>query len=56
MNLLTLLEQSWPVFLLRFLLPQNKLNIFRSMMRLAILNINVAVKLKLDVIGGFLGF
>lgn len=56
MSLLTLLEQSRPVFLLCLLLPQDKLNIFRSMMRLAIFNINVAVKLELDVICGFLGF
>lgn len=45
MKLLSLLGQPWPVFLLDFLLPQRELNITRGMVGLALLHIDLAVKI-----------
>ena len=55
MHLFALLEKPWPVFLLLFLFPEHKLHIPRAVMRLAVLDVDLAVELQHDVVGCLLG-
>ena len=56
MHLLALLQQARPVLLLELLLPQQEAHVGAGGMRLGVLDIDLAVELELDVIGGFFGF
>ena len=56
MHPLALLQQARPVLLLELLLPQQEAHIGARGVRLGVLDIDLAVELELDVIGGFLGF
>ena len=56
MHSLAVLQQSWPILLVELLLPQNKAHIGARCMRLGVLDIDLSVEFKLNVIGSFLGF
>lgn len=56
MHPLALLQQARPVLLLELLLPQQEAHIGAGGMRLGVLDIDLAVELELDVVGGFFGF
>lgn len=56
MHPLAILQQTRPVLLLELLLPQQEAHIGARGMGLGVLDIDLAVELDLDVIGGFLGF
>ena len=54
MHFLGLFQQPWPVLLLELLLSEYKLHIARGVMRLALLDVDFARELELDVVGGLL--
>ena len=55
MDLLALLEQSWPIFFFQFLLSQDELHISCCVVGFAVLHINLSKKFKLNMVGRFLG-
>ena len=54
MHFLGLLQQPGPVLLLELLLPEYKLHIARGVMRLALLDVDFAKELELDVVSRLL--
>ena len=56
MHPLALLQQARPVLLLELLLPQQEAHIRAGGIRRGVLDIDLAVEVELDVIGGFFGF
>ena len=55
MHLLLRLEQPGPILFLGLLFPQYELDITGAMYRLGVFDVDFSKKLKLDVVGGFLG-
>ena len=56
MHALAILQQTRPVLLLELLLPQQEAHIRAGGIRRGVLDIDLAVEVELDVIGGFFGF
>lgn len=55
MHALALLQQPRPVLLLQLLLPELEVHVGAGVVRLGGVDVDVAVELELDVVGGFLG-
>lgn len=54
MNLLLVLEQTRPVFLVELLLSQDQLDPARGVVDLALVGVNLGEQVHLDVVGGLL--
>lgn len=49
-DLLCVLQQSWPELLLQLLLSQNHLDVLGGVVDLALLRVDLAIELKLDIV------
>ena len=49
-NLLSILQESWPEFLFQLLLSQDYLNVLSGVVDLALLLVNLSVELELEVV------